>query len=63
MADPSRPPTFSQYKVQPVCGGCGRRLVASKEPAMWFRNLPPAAAVFGVCCWQSASLLPKEKAA
>lgn len=54
MADPSRPPTFKQYGVEPVCAGCGRKLIASKEPAMWFQGIPTPA-VWGYCCWKEAA--------
>ncbi len=54
MPDGSRKPTFKDYAVKPVCGGCGRKLVAKAEPCMWFRNLPKPAAVFGLCCWGKA---------
>ena len=53
MAEASRKPTFSQYGVQPVCGGCGRKLKATE--ALWFRGWPLPAAVFGMCCQAKAA--------
>lgn len=53
MAD-SRKPTFSQYNVPPFCGGCGRKLVASKEPHMWFVGYPRRA-VYGPCCFSEGA--------
>jgi len=53
MAEPSRKPTFKQYGVQPVCGGCGRKLAATE--ALWFRGWPLPVAVFGRCCLEQAS--------
>ncbi len=55
MASGSQKPTFSQYGVNPACEGCGRKLVAKDEPAMWFRGLPAPAGVFGYCCWGKAT--------
>ena len=50
MAAGSQKPTFKDYNVKPFCAGCGRKLIASKEPSMWFAGLP-ARKVFGYCCW------------
>jgi len=52
-AAPSRKPTFKDYGVKPVCSGCGRKLVAKDEPAMWFASNPGR--VFGLCCWKLAA--------
>jgi hypothetical protein len=38
MAEPSRPPNFKTYGLEPFCAGCGRKLNA-KEPR-WFQGLP-----------------------
>ncbi len=53
MAEGSQKPTFSQYKVKPLCAGCGRKLVAKDESAMWFVGQPKPK-VYGYCCWQLA---------
>jgi hypothetical protein len=53
LAEPSRKPTFRQYRVDPVCEGCGRHLKAT-EP-LWFRGYPLPAIVVGYCCWALAA--------
>ncbi len=54
MADPSRKPTFSQYDVKPVCGGCDRKLIAKNEASLWFTGIPKKE-VYGSCCYKIAS--------
>ncbi len=54
MAAPSRPPNFRQYGLKPVCAGCGRKLVAKNEMAMWFVGYPTPA-VYGKECFGLAS--------
>lgn len=54
MAEGSHKPTFSQYKVKPICGGCGRKLKAT-EAALWFAGWPLPRAVYGLCCWTKAA--------
>lgn len=61
MAEGSRKPTFSQYKVKAVCSGCGRKLVAKDESAMWFVNIPTVS-VYGACCWHLAATQGKAVA-
>lgn len=46
--------TFAKYGVKPVCSGCGRRLVAKEEPALWFVGFPRRA-VYGMCCFAKAA--------
>lgn len=53
MAAPSRPPNFRAYSVKPVCAGCGRKLVAKNEMALWFVG-HPVAAVYGPECFHLA---------
>jgi hypothetical protein len=54
MAAGSQKPTFKDYQVKPFCAGCGRKLVASKEPAMWFVGYP-SHAVYGIECFKEAA--------
>jgi hypothetical protein len=54
MAAGSQKPTFKDYNVKPVCVGCGRKLVAKNEMAMWFIGHPHKA-VYGLCCWDKAA--------
>ncbi len=64
MAAGSQKPTFKDYAVDSVCAGCGRKLISSREPAMWFRGWPLPTAVFGPCCFRLAAYPPeKERAA
>jgi hypothetical protein len=55
-AEPSRKPTFKEYGVKAVCSGCGRKLVAKNEMALWFVG-HPGKDVFGLCCWGKAAKL------
>lgn len=62
MAEGSEAVSFKKYGVEPVCGGCGRRLVKKDEMALWFRGWPLPASVFGSCCWTLAASNMREAA-
>lgn len=53
-AEGSQKPTFKQYGLtSPACAGCGRKIVAAHEPALWFTGYPTRA-VFAPCCFHLA---------
>ncbi len=60
MAAGSEAVSFKKYGVQPVCAGCGRKLIKKDEPAMWFVGLPMPA-VYGSCCWGQATRADIER--
>ncbi len=53
MAQGSEAVSFKKYGVQPICAGCGRKLVKKDEQALWFVGQPKPK-VYGYCCWQLA---------
>ena len=58
MADPSRPPTYTNYGTKAVCAGCGRKLTYDTPGGLWFvgaGNGHPGL-VFGFnCCSREAA--------